>query len=187
MPHRLRRLTSYAQDPQRSARRLYKCTHMTVCSFYLLPWQASLTSLTCEMRVLFNAVGMHAHLQGIYVAWAKALTIRHCSKVSSSTMGPIPACLRTSCRHSGMQSSICTWATLSSGLAANARSGGHVTDVQTVFHTSGRLLFSTEHMEWAVPFAQARLFVSTTRLPERHLKLRFFGTSRRIIPCRQTM
>ncbi|DBA77913.1 TPA: hypothetical protein ACH3X2_008338 [Trebouxia sp. C0005] len=67
-----------------------------------------------------------------------------------------------------------------------ARSGDHVTNVQTAFHTCGRRLYSTGHMEAAVPSAQAGPFVSITRLPERHLKLRWFGIPKRSIPCHQT-
>ena len=129
---------------------------------------------------------MLADLQGMPVALGVALTTSHCSKVSRSATGPTPACLRTSCRNSGMQSSICNWAPLSSGLPATARSGGHVNNVQTAFYTSGRLPFSKGLMEQAVLSAQAAPFVSITRSPERHLKLHCFGMPRRTIPCRQT-
>ena len=122
---------------------------------------------------------VHADLQGMPMTLAVALTVCLSSKASSLIRGPIPACLLKSCRHSGVKSSTCTWAAFSSGLAAVARSGGRVTNVQTAFHTSGRLLFSTGHMGGAVPSAQAELFVSTTRLPQKHLKLRCFGMPRR--------
>jgi len=129
---------------------------------------------------------MHADLQVMPVDFKVAVIAGRCSKVSSLKKGQIPACLLMSCRNSGMTGSTFTLATLILRLAAVARFGGRVTNVQTAFHTSGRLLFSTGHMERAVSSAQAWLFVNTTRLPDRHLKLRCFGMPRRIIPCYQT-
>ncbi len=61
-----------------------------------------------------------------------------------------------------------------------------VNNVQRAFLISGRLLLPAGRMGGAVPSAQAGLFVSTTRLPERHLKLRCFGMPRRTIHCHQT-
>jgi len=155
VPHRVRRLTSYAQEPQKSARKLYGSTHVTFSSLCFLTWQASLSSLICQMRMPLNAVRMHADLQGMSVAWAVALTLCHSSKDLSLIAGPTPVCLLTSCRNSGMQSSTCTLAAFSSGLPAIARSGGRVTSVQTTFHTSGMLLLRTGRMGGAVLSAQA--------------------------------
>jgi len=186
VPHRVRRLTSYAQEILKSARKLYGSTHVTVSSLCFLTWQASLSSLICQMRMPLNAVRMHADLQGMSVAWAVALTLCHSSKDLSLIAGPTPVCLLTSCRNSDMQSSTCTLATFSSGLAAIARSGGHVTNVQTACHTFGRLLFRAGRMEGAVLSAQATPFVSITRLPGRRHRLRCFGMPKRTIPCHHT-
>ncbi len=127
------------------------------------------------VQLPLNAPRMHADLQGKPMALAVALTVCHSSKASSLMAGPTSACLLTSCRNNGMNSSICTWATFSSGPAASARSGGHVISAQMAFLISGRLLFSTGSMEGAVLSAQAKPFVSTTRLPGRHRKLHCSG------------
>ncbi len=140
----------------------------------LTPWQASFSILIHQMCMPY-AVSIHTDLQGTHVAWPLALTVCHSAKASSLTRGPILACLLTSCSNSGMTGSTCTLATFSSGLAAIARSGGRATSVQRAFHTSGRLLLCIGLMGPAVLSAQAWLFVSTIRLPERHLKLRCFG------------
>ncbi len=126
---------------------------------------------------------MHTDLQAMPMESTVILTVCHSNRASSLTRGPILACLLTSCRNSGMTGSTCTLATFSFRLAAIARSDGRVTNVQTAFHTSGRLLSRTGHMGGAVPSAQAMPFVSITRLPERHLKLRCFGMPRRTIHC----
>ena len=133
-----------------------------------------------------TAVHKHADLQGTSMAWAVVLTVCHSSKYFSMVAGLTSACLLTSCRNSGMKSSTCTLATFSSGLPAIARSGGHATSVQMAFHTSGRQLSRTGRLGGAVLSAQAMLFVCTTRLPERHLKLSCFGMPTRIIPGHQT-
>ncbi len=185
MPHRVRRLTSYAQAPQ-NARKQDGSTHVTVCSLCVLTWQASLSILICQMRLARTAVRMHADLQGMPMALAAGLKIYHNSKDLSLIKDPTPVCLLTSCSNSGMNSSTCTLATSSSNLAAVARSGGHVTSVQTAFHTSGRLLCTAGPKGQAVLSAQAVPFVSITRLPERHLKLRSCGMPKRTIHCHQT-
>ena len=51
-PHRVRRLTSYSQEPHTSARSLYGSTHVTVCSLCFLTWQASLSILISQIRCL---------------------------------------------------------------------------------------------------------------------------------------
>jgi hypothetical protein len=67
VPHRVRRLTSYAQEPQRNARKLHGSTHVAICSLCFLTWQVS-SSRICHMRLPLNAVRMHADLQGMCVA-----------------------------------------------------------------------------------------------------------------------
>ncbi len=183
VPHRVRRLTRHAQEPQKSDRRLYGSTHVVVCSLSFLTLQASISSLICQTSLPLN---VPSDLQSMPMTLAVALTVCLSSKASSLIRGPIPACLLTSYRNNGMTSSTCTLATRSSRLAAVARSGGRVTNVQTAYHTSGRLLLMTGRMEGAVLSAQATPFVSITRLPERHLKLRCFGMPRRTTPCHQT-
>ena len=151
-----------------------------------LTWQASLSILVYRMHLPLNIPLMHTDLQGMPMAIALALTECLSSKDGSLIAGPTLACLLKSCRNSGTKSSTCTWATFLSSLAAIARSGGRVTSVQMAFLTSGRQLLLTGPKGQAVLSALAGLFVNTTRLPERHLKLRCFGMPKRIIPCHQT-
>ncbi len=68
VPHRVRQLTSYAQATQKNARKLDGSKHVTVCLLCFLTWQASLSSLICQMRMPMNTVDMHAELQGMSVA-----------------------------------------------------------------------------------------------------------------------
>ena len=53
VPHRVRRLTSYSQEPQRSAQNLRGSTYLIVYSLYFLTWQASLSILISQMRMPF--------------------------------------------------------------------------------------------------------------------------------------
>ncbi len=124
---------------------------------------------------------MHADLQGMFLAPVAALTVYNSSKSSSLVkVGLTSAYFQRSCRNSGMKSSTCTLATLSSGLAASARCGGHVINVQMAFLISGRLLYGIGHMGPAVLSAQAGPFVSITRLPDGHRQLRCCGMPKRI-------
>ena len=68
VPHRVRRLTRYAQASKKIARKLDGSKHVTVYLLCFLTWQASLSSLICQMRMPMNTVDMHAELQGISVA-----------------------------------------------------------------------------------------------------------------------
>ena len=55
VPHPVRRLMSHAQEPQKSAPRLYTSSHAVVCSLCFLTWQASLSSLICQISLPLNA------------------------------------------------------------------------------------------------------------------------------------
>jgi len=127
-----------------------------------------------------QAHGMHVALQKLFRTSATAIPPGD-SRNKSSVKGSTSAYLQTSCRHSGMKSSTSTLVTFSSNHTAAARSGGHVTSVQMAFHMFGEPLCTDGPKGQAVLSAQAELFVSTTRLPERHLKLRCFGMPQRII------
>ena len=54
VPHRVRRLVCHAQEPQKSAPRLYTSTHAVVCSLCFLTWQASWSSLICRTKSAFE-------------------------------------------------------------------------------------------------------------------------------------
>ncbi len=65
-----------------------------------------------------------------------------CKKSNPKKLDPLSACLQKSYRHSGMKSATRTLATVSSGLTATTRCGGHVTSAQTPFLMSGRRLLT---------------------------------------------
>ncbi len=91
-----------------------------------------------------------------------------CQKSSPKRLDPSSACLQKSCRHSGKKSATSTSATVSSGLTATTRCGGHVISAQTAFLTSGRLESTLDHQGPAVLSAQAHQHVSITRWPDKH-------------------
>ncbi len=129
---------------------------------------------------------MHADLQVIHMTSMAALTVGHSSKDSSKMgLALTPACLQKSCRNSGMKSSTDTSAMFLSSHTAIARSGGHAISAQRVFHMFGKPTCTTGPEGQAVLSAQARPFVSTTRWPQRHHRLRCYGMSREIY-CHQT-
>ena len=130
---------------------------------------------------------MHDGLQDMHMALMAELTVYHSSKTSNGMdLAQTSACLQKSCRDSGMKSSTDTLVTFSSSHTATARSGGHVISAQRAFRMFGKPMCATEPKEQAVLSAQARLFVSTTRLPGRHRNLLCFGMLRRTTHCLQT-
>ena len=130
---------------------------------------------------------MHDGLQDMHMALMAELTVYHSSKTSNGMdLAQTSACLQKSCRDSGMKSSTDTLVTFSSSHTATARSGGHVISAQRVFHMFGKPMCTTGAKGQAVLSAQARPFVSITRLPNRHLMLRCFGMPKRTIHWIQT-